>query len=211
MNELIKQLRPAIVALALLTLITGVIYPLVVTGVAQVIFPDRADGSLIERDGQIVGSQLIGQNFYDPAYFWSRVSNTGGFAYNAAAPGLYPSSGSNYGPLNPSLIGEGGAIDSRASALRDADLANTTQQIPVDLVTGSGSGLDPHISPAAADYQIERVAAARGLDLDAVRTLVEEYTEGRTFALLGEPRVNVLMLNLALDQAFGVPAMDEIE
>ena len=205
MNEIIKQIRPALVALLLFTLITGAIYPLVVTGIAQVVFPDQANGSLIERNGETVGSELIGQNFYSPAYFRGRVSNTCGFPYNAGAAGLYPSSGSNYGPLHPSLIGEGGVIDSRASALRDIDPENADKEIPVDLVTGSASGLDPEISPAAAAYQIPRVARERGISEDTVRNLVEEYTEDRTFGLLGEPRVNVLRLNLALDEIAGVP------
>lgn len=204
MNEIIRQLRPVLAELALLTLITGVIYPLVVTGMAQVVFPDKADGSLIKRDDEMVGSELIGQHFYGAGYFWSRVSNTGGFPYNAGAPNLYPSSGSNYGPLNPSLIGEGGVVDSRARALRELDPENTSH-IPVDLVTGSGSGLDPHISAAAAEYQITRVARERGVSEDEIYSLVEKYTEKRTFGFLGEPRVNVLKLNLALDEQFGAP------
>lgn len=208
MNELIKQLRPALVILALLTLVTGMIYPLVVTGIAQAIFPDQANGSIIEKEGQAVGSELIGQHFYGAEYFWGRVSNTGGFPYNAGAPGLYPSSGSNYGPLNPSLIGAGGVIDSRQAALREADPENAGVKIPVDLVTGSGSGLDPHISVAAADYQVPRVAAARGISMEEVQALVEEYTEKRLFGFLGEPRVNVLKLNLALDEKFGTVATE---
>lgn len=204
MNDILQQLRPALVVLVSLTIITGVAYPLAVTGIAQAIFPNQANGSLIEQDGVVVGSELIGQNFYSPAYFWGRVSNTGGFPNNGGAAGLYPSSGSNYGPLNPALIGEGGVVDSRATALRDVAPDQAEQSIPVDLVTGSGSGLDPHISPAAAAYQVPRIAAERGVSEESVQALVYEYTEARTFGFLGEPRVNVLKLNLALDQAFGV-------
>jgi K+-transporting ATPase ATPase C chain len=184
------QLRPAIMALLLFTLITGIIYPLVVTGIAQVIFPTQANGSLIVKDGQVVGSTLIGQPFDDPKYFWGRLSATAPYAYNAAA-----SSGSNLGPSNPALVDE---VKTRIDALRSAD-PNNTQPIPVDLVTSSGSGLDPHISIAAAEYQLARVARARGLSADQVRALVAQSTEGRTFGVLGEPRVNVLLLNQALD------------
>ena len=184
-------LRPAIVSLVILTIITGIIYPLLVTGVAQVIFPTKANGSLIVQNGVVVGSSLIGQQFDDPRYFWGRLSATGPFAYNAAA-----SSGSNLGPLNPNLAA---AVQGRIDALRASDPTNTLP-IPVDLVTASGSGLDPEISPAAAEYQVSRVAAARGLSLEQVRQLVAEHTSGRTFGLLGEPRVNVLELNLALGQ-----------
>lgn len=184
------QLRPAIMALLLFTLITGIIYPLVVTGIAQVIFPTQANGSLIVKDGQVVGSTLIGQPFDDPKYFWGRLSATAPYAYNAAA-----SSGSNLGPSNPALVDE---VKMRIDALKSAD-PNNTQTIPVDLVTSSGSGLDPHISIAAAEYQVARVARARGLSADQVRALVAQNTEGRTFGVLGEPRVNVLLLNQALD------------
>lgn len=191
-----SQLRPAIVSLILLTLITGGIYPLVVTGIAQVVFPAQANGSLIIQNGQAVGSELIGQQFDDPKYFWGRLSATGIFPYNAFnADNLTASSGSNYGPLNPVLME---AVQARIDALKTADPENTAP-IPVDLVTASGSGLDPHISVAAALYQVARVARERGLSEDAVRTLVELYTEGRQFGFLGEPRVNVLKLNLALD------------
>jgi K+-transporting ATPase ATPase C chain len=186
-----NQLRPALVLLGLLTLITGVIYPLTITAVAQVVFPDKANGSLIERNGQVLGSELIGQPFDDPRYFWGRLSATGPTPYNAAA-----SSGSNYGPLNPALID---AVQVRIDALHTADPTNT-DPIPVDLVTASASGLDPHISPAAAYYQAPRVAHERGLDEAVVRHLVEEHTEDRQFGLLGEPRVNVLKLNMALDE-----------
>jgi len=184
------QLRPTIVLLASFTLITGVIYPLLVTGVAQTIFPHQANGSLIEKDGRILGSELIGQAFADPKYFWGRLSATGPFPYNAAA-----SSGSNLGPTNPALTE---AVQARIDALRAADPGNTAP-IPVDLVTASGSGLDPHISPAAANYQAPRVARARSLSEEQVQELIDRYTEGRQLGLLGEPRVNVLKINLALD------------
>jgi K+-transporting ATPase ATPase C chain len=190
------QVKPAIIVLALLTLITGIIYPLIVTVVAQVAFPAQANGSLIMKDGQAIGSRLIGQQFDDPKYFWGRMSATGTFPYNAFnAEALTASSGSNYGPLNPALIQ---MVQGRIDALKAADPDNT-QPIPVDLVTASGSGLDPHISPAAAEYQVARVARVRGLDVSTVRQLVAQHTEGRDLAVLGEPRVNVLELNLALD------------
>ena len=192
------QLRPALVSLLLLTLLTGIAYPLLVTGIAQVIFPRQANGSLIVQNGQVVGSSLIGQSFDDPKYFWGRLSATGTFPYNAFnAENLTASSGSNYGPLNPALMQ---AVQSRIDALKKADPANT-RPIPVDLVTASGSGLDPHISPAAAAYQLDRVARARGLDATAVQKLVDQHTQGRDLGILGEPRVNVLELNLALDAA----------
>jgi K+-transporting ATPase ATPase C chain len=183
-------IRPAILSLFLLTLITGVVYPLAVTGMAQVLFPRQANGSLIDRDGKILGSELIGQSFDDPKYFWGRPSATAGFPYNAA-----DSSGSNLGPSNPALTD---AVEARIAALRAADPGNT-QPIPVDLVTASGSGLDPHISIAAALYQVPRVARIRGLPESTVIDLVNRYTEGRQFGFFGEPRVNVLRLNLALD------------
>jgi len=195
---MIKQFRPAIVSLLMFTLITGVIYPLLVTGIAQVIFPSQANGSLIIKDGQAVGSALIGQSFDDPKYFWGRISATGTFPYNAFnAENLTASSGSNYGPLNPALIS---MVQARIDALKKTDPANTAL-IPVDLVTASGSGLDPHISIAAAEYQIHRVAQARGLNAADVKALVDKYTQGRQFGFLGEPTVNVLELNLALDSA----------
>jgi K+-transporting ATPase ATPase C chain len=191
-----SQFRPAIVSLALLTLITGAIYPLVVTGIAQAVFPRQANGSLIVQNGQAVGSELIGQPFDDPQYFWSRLSATGTFPYNAFnAENLTASSGSNYGPLNPALTD---AAKARVDALKAADPGNTAP-IPVDLVTASGSGLDPHISVAAALYQVPRVARERGISEEQVRQLVSQYTAGRQFWILGEPRVNVLELNLALD------------
>ena len=196
---MLKQLRPAIVSLLMFTLITGVIYPLVVTGIAQVVFPSQANGSLIyDKNGQAVGSQLIGQQFDDPKYFWGRLSDTGDFPYNAFnAATLTGSSGSNYGPLNQALFD---AVKARSDALRAADPGNTAP-IPVDLVTSSASGLDPHISVAAALYQVSRVAKARNMSQDAVRALVDQNTQGRQFGFLGEPVVNVLELNLALDAA----------
>ena len=187
---MIAHLRPALTSLILFTLITGIAYPLVVTGIAQVIFPFQANGSLIVKDGKVVGSALIGQPFDEPRYFWGRPSATSPFGYNAAA-----SSGSNLSPTSPALVS---AVQGRVEALRAADPGNTAP-VPVDLVTASGSGLDPHISPAAALYQVSRVARERKLAPDAVRILVERNTEGRFWGLLGEPRVNVLALNLALD------------
>jgi len=193
---MIAQLRPAFLMLLVMTVLTGVIYPLAVTGIAQVIFPHQANGSLITINGKTYGSQLIGQQFDDPKYFWGRLSDTGDFPYNAFnAETLTGSSGSNYGPLNPALTK---AAQARIDVLKAADPGNTLP-IPVDLVTASGSGLDPHISVAAALYQVHRVAAARGLSDDAVRNLVNQHTESRQFGILGEPRVNVLELNLALD------------
>jgi K+-transporting ATPase ATPase C chain len=184
------HIRVSLILIVLLTVVTGVIYPLVITGIAEVTFPAQANGSLIFKGGQPVGSALIGQPFDDPKYFWSRPSATSPFPDNAAA-----SSGSNQGPLNPALAQ---AVQGRVDALRAADPGNAAP-VPVDLVTASGSGLDPHISPAAALYQVPRVARERKLDVETVRTLVERHIEGRTFGLLGEPRVNVLALNLALD------------
>jgi K+-transporting ATPase ATPase C chain len=186
------------VLLVALTLLTGVVYPLVITGIAQVVFPGAANGSLIERDGQVVGSSLIGQAFSNPAYFWSRPSATAPFPYNAAA-----SSGSNLGPLNRDFLL---AIKGRVDALRAAQPGSAAaSQIPVDLVTASASGLDPHLSPAAAEYQVARVAQARGLPEERVRQLVDDHTEGRQLGLLGERRVNVLELNLALDALTSAP------
>ena len=194
---MVAQLRPAFFMLLIFTVITGVIYPLAVTGIAQVAFPKQANGSLIMVHGKAVGSELIGQQFDDPKYFWGRLSATGDFPYNAFnADTLTGSSGSNYGPLNPALTQ---AAQARIDALKAADPGNTLS-IPVDLVTASGSGLDPHISIAAALYQIHRVATARGLDEAQVKSLVDKYTQGRQFGFLGEPRVNVLELNLALDR-----------
>jgi K+-transporting ATPase KdpC subunit len=191
------QVRAAFFMRLIFTLSTGVIYPLVVTGIAQVIFPSQANGSLIMVDEKAVGSELIGQQFDDPSYFWGRISATGTFAYNAFnAENLTASSGSNYGPLNTALTD---MVQARIDALKAAD-PDYTLPIPVDLVTASGSGLDPHISVAAALYQVHRVATARGLSDADVQSLVEKNTDGRQFGLLGEPRVNVLKLNLALDE-----------
>ncbi len=186
-----RQLRIAIVFLVLLAVLTGVIYPLVVTGIVQAVFHHQANGSLIEENGNAIGSELIGQPFSDPRYFWGRLSATAPYPYNAAA-----SSGSNYGPMNPALQ-EG--IQARIDALKAVDPDNN-QPIPVDLVTYSASGLDPDISVAAAIYQVPRVARYRGLSEEQVYGLVNRGTEGRQFGILGEPRVNVLRLNLALDQ-----------
>lgn len=187
----IKQIRPAIITLILFTGITGLLYPLVVTGIAQFIFPGRANGSLIRKDGTLLGSELIGQPFRSSKYFWSRLSATGPFAYNAGA-----SSGSNYGPLNPALLD---AVQKRIKDLNEADPQNT-KPIPVDLVTASGSGLDPHISIAAALYQLPRVARNRGMSEEKIRSLIDQYTEARQLGFLGEARVNVLKLNLALNE-----------
>ena len=186
-----EHLRPALSMLLVFTLLTGVVYPLTVTGLAQLVFPQQANGSLIVRDGKVIGSELIGQHFDDPKYFWGRPSATSPFPYNAAA-----SSGSNLGPTNPALID---AVKIRVAALRAADPDNQAP-VPVDLVTASGSGLDPHITPAAALYQAHRVARLRGLEENQVKDLVARSTEGRQFGVLGEPRVNVLKLNLALDE-----------
>lgn len=185
-------LRPALVLFAALTLVTGVLYPLATTGIAKLMFPFQASGSLIERDGKVVGSQLIGQAFTSPNYFWGRPSATGPMPYNASA-----SSGSNLGPTNPALRD---AVLARIEALRQADPGNTAQ-IPVDLVSASASGLDPHISPAAARYQAPRVARLRALPLDKVNALIDAHTDRPLIGILGEPVVNVLTLNLALDDA----------
>jgi len=184
-----KELRPAALAFLVLTLITGIVYPLIVTAFAQ-LFPDKAAGSVIEVNGKAVGSELIGQPFSDPKYFWSRPSATSPQPYNGAS-----SSGSNLGPTNKALAE---AVADRIKALRETDPGNKAP-VPADLVTASASGLDPHISPQAAQYQISRVVKARGVEEGKVRSLVEQYTEPRTLGVLGEPRVNVLKLNLALD------------
>jgi K+-transporting ATPase ATPase C chain len=185
------QLKPAVVLLVLFGLITGLLYPLTITALAQLVFPYQANGSLIVKKGQPVGSELIGQPFDDPAYFWARPSATRPFPYNAAA-----SSGSNLGPTSAVLIAN---VQARLNRLHAADPDNNAP-VPVDLVTASASGLDPHISVAAARYQAIRVARARGLELAEVNRLIDEHTAGRTFGLLGEARVNVVLLNLALDE-----------
>jgi K+-transporting ATPase ATPase C chain len=177
-------------ALLFLTLLTGVAYPLLVTGIAQLAFPAAANGSLLRDGDKVIGSRLMGQPFSDPKYFWSRPSATSPMPYNGGA-----SSGSNQGPLNPALKE---AVEGRVKALRDAG-SDGALAVPVDLVTASGSGLDPHISPAAAAYQVARIAKACGVPEDKLRDLVARHTEGRTLGILGEPRVNVLELNLALD------------
>jgi len=183
-------LRPALFLFVILSLVTGLFYPVVVTGIAQAAFPNAASGSLIQRNGQVVGSALIGQSFTDPKHFWGRPSATGPMTHNAEASG-----GSNLGPMNPALVD---AVKARINALRSSDPANTAA-VPVDLVTTSASGLDPHISRAAADYQVQRVAKARGLPVTEVQALVEAHTEWPLLGFLGEARVHVLALNLALD------------
>ncbi|HEY4369504.1 MAG TPA: potassium-transporting ATPase subunit KdpC [Steroidobacteraceae bacterium] len=186
------QIRPALAVLLLLTVVTGGIYPLVVTGIGTALFQGRAAGSLIVRDGKLIGSQLIGQNFADPKYFWGRPSATSPMPYNALA-----SSGSNQGPLNPALVD---AVKARIESLRAADPDNTAA-VPIDLVTASGSGLDPDISVAGANYQIARIARLRGIPPQQVSELVAKHARGSVLGFLGEPRVNVLELNLALDGA----------
>lgn len=186
--------RPALVLFVLLSALTGLIYPMAVTGAAKAVFPAQAAGSLIVLDGTTVGSKLIGQNFSDPKHFWGRPSATSPQPYNGVASG-----GSNQGPLNPALTD---AVKARVEALRAADPGNTAP-VPVDLVTASASGLDPDISPAAARYQAARVARVRGIPLDRVNTLITDNTEGPKWGFLGEPRVNVLALNIALDAFAG--------
>jgi potassium-transporting ATPase KdpC subunit len=186
-----RELRPALCTFVLLTLVTGFAYPAIVTVAARLLFPDRAAGSLIHEGGRLRGSSLLGQPFTDPRYFWSRPSATSPRPYDGLA-----SSGSNVAPSNPALLA---AVKARIAALRAADPGNT-RAVPVDLVTASASGLDPEISPAAADYQVARIARARGIAPASVRALVQRATQGRTFGVLGEARVNVLELNLALDQ-----------
>jgi K+-transporting ATPase ATPase C chain len=189
-TQMFTMIRNAFMSLLLFTILTGIIYPLVVTGIAQAVFPHQANGSIITKNGQAVGSSLIGQQFEDPKYFWGRFSATTPYPYNGGS-----SSGSNLGPNNPDLVK---AVQARIDALRAADPDNEAK-IPVDLVTASGSGLDPHISPAAVEYQIHRVAKIRGLDEAMVRDVVARNTKGRWLGLIGEPVVNVLELNLALD------------
>lgn len=185
-----EQIRPALLSFVLLTLITGVLYPLSVTGIAKVFFKNQAEGSLIMKNGKTVGSELVGQLFDDPKYLWGRPSATGP-AFNASA-----SSGSNYGPMHPDYLK---AIEDRVKVLKEADSSNKTA-VPVDLVTASGSGLDPHISPAGADYQVPRIARARGISESKVKAIIAQHTQGRFLGLLGEPVVNVLKVNLHLDE-----------
>jgi K+-transporting ATPase KdpC subunit len=192
---MLKHVRPAIIFMLLFTGITGVLYPLAVTGVAQLVFPGKANGSLMQRDGKSIGSELIGQPFSDPRYFWGRLSATSPYPYNAGS-----STGSNYGPLNSALLD---GAQKRIHDLQAADPQNT-HPIPVDLVTASGSGLDPHISLAGALYQLPRVARVRNMSEEAVRALVDQYTEGRQLGFLGEPRIDVLKLNVALDEVHAI-------
>jgi potassium-transporting ATPase KdpC subunit len=191
----LKNLRISIVALAIFTILTGLFYPIAVTGIAQLVFPHKANGSLIQKNGKIIGSELIGQPFSEQKYFWSRLSATSPFAYNAGA-----SSGSNYGPINQAYID---GVKKRIQDLKAVDSLNT-QPVPADLVTTSGSGLDPHVSIASALYQLPRVARIRNLHQEQVLALVGQYTEGRQLGFLGEPRVNILKLNLALDETQSV-------
>ena len=188
---MLKMIRPVIVSLFVFTILTGVLYPLAVTGIAQLIFPDQANGSLLVKDGKPVGSSLIGQPFDDPKYFWGRLSATSPFPYNSVS-----SSGSNLAETNPDLVKN---VQGRLDALKAAD-PEAGKQVPVDLATASGSGLDPHIGPAAAEFQIKRVAKARALDEAKVRAIVVQNSEGRQLGILGDPTVNVLKLNLALDE-----------
>lgn len=192
-----RMLRPALVGFVLLSAVTGLLYPAAVTGIAKAVFPFQAGGSLIVQGGQLVGSELIGQHFSSPRYFWGRPSATGPMANNAAGSG-----GSNLGPLNPALAD---AVKARVAALKAADPDNTAP-VPVDLVSASASGLDPHISMAAARYQAARVARERGLPADRLDQLIRAHTESRDLAVLGEPRVNVLKLNIALDREPGQKA-----
>jgi len=187
-----KELKSSLLVLLVMTILTGLLYPLGITGIAKILFPRQAEGSLIVQDGKVVGSELIGQQFDDPKFRWGRLSATTP-AYNASA-----SSGSNLGPMNPALLDE---VKGRIDALKAADPENSAP-VPVDLVTSSGSGLDPHISPSAAAYQIRRIARVGGLPEDAVRRIIAENTEGRTFGILGEPHVNVLKVNLSLSRRY---------
>jgi potassium-transporting ATPase KdpC subunit len=186
-----RQLKTSFLMLVAMTVLTGIIYPLAITGLAHILFPKQANGSLIVRGGRVIGSELLGQSFDDPKHFWGRPSATAPFPYNSAA-----SAGSNFGPLNPDLAKN---MEARRRALRAADPGND-KPIPIDLVTSSASGLDPHISPEAAEFQVARVARNRGVPIEVVRALVAKYTRGRQWGFLGEPTVNVLMLNLALDR-----------
>ncbi|MBI3805896.1 MAG: potassium-transporting ATPase subunit KdpC [Nitrospirae bacterium] len=185
-----QELKPAVLLFLIITVLTGALYPFAITQIASLFFPNQSGGSLIEREGQVLGSEQIGQPFDDPKYFWGRPSATSPFGYNAAA-----SSGSNLGPTNEALKK---AVADRVAALKSADPENTVP-VPVDLVTASGSGLDPDITPASALYQLHRVATARGVGEETIRRLIDEKTEGRPFGVFGEPRINVLDLNLTLD------------
>jgi potassium-transporting ATPase KdpC subunit len=187
-----KLLKESLAVWLVLTIATGLIYPLAMTGIGQILFHHQANGSIIEQSGKIVGSELIGQEFTNPGHFWSRRSTTGPMPYNGAS-----STGSNQGPLNPALLD---AVKGRVDALR-ATVTTQLALVPIDLATASGSGLDPHITPAAAAFQIERVAAARAMTQDELKALVAKHTEGRQFGIFGEPKVNVLMLNLDLDKS----------
>lgn len=191
-----KLIKETLAIFLLLTAITGLIYPLAMTGIGQLLFRHQANGSIIVESSRKVGSELIGQEFTHPGYFWSRRSTTGGMPYNGAA-----STGSNQGPLNPALYD---AVNFRVNALQAAD-STQTALVPIDLATASGSGLDPHITPAAAEYQVQRVATARGISAEELRNLVAKQTEGRQFGLFGEPRINVLKLNLMLDAMHPIP------
>lgn len=188
---MLKELKPALILFLILSVVTGLLYPGLITAIAQAVFPAEANGSLVVHDGKVVGSHLIGQNFADPKHFWGRPSATAPMTYNAASSG-----GSNQGPLNPALED---AVKARIEALKASDPTQAAP-IPVDLVTASASGLDPHISPAAALWQVPRIARERKLPEAAVRDLVNRHTEGRQWGVFGEPRVNVLALNLALDR-----------
>lgn len=200
-QNMFAHLRAAVVIFFLLSLVTGVGYPLLVTGIGQTLFPRQAQGSLIQAEGAVRGSELIGQSFEGPEYLWGRLSATGPFPYNSAS-----SSGANLGPTNPALVD---AVKARVDALRAADPENKAK-IPVDLATASGSGLDPHISPAAAEYQVTRVAKARGITPEDVRKIIAKHTLARTLGILGEPRVNVLLVNLELDALAGThPAVGD--
>jgi potassium-transporting ATPase KdpC subunit len=190
----LRYARQSAVLLVIMAVLTGIVYPLFITGIGQAFFHDKSNGSFMIQDGQVAGSALIGQPFSDPRYFWSRPSATADYPYNASASG-----GSNLGPTNPALLE---SVAERIAALRAADPGNSAS-VPIDLVTASASGLDPDISPAAAEYQAARVARVRGLTLEAVRALIAQHTSGRQLGFLGEPRVNVLMLNMALDAAGG--------